>query len=250
MTENYSELVSSFKIFAEIQQKLTASDGRNFAVTDENIDEANELIGKGFSAISNIEKVLQLQKKSPSVKSPWSTDPQVHATDENQMIENALSAMSHLKKAFKIKQKSPSFDGQEMNYNDDDEAFSQNDFSAAMTSCREALESQRKYSPPNVSLSTNYNNIGQTYYLMGDYTIALSLFEKALENLQKCSPINQQLLAKTYDNIALALEGLDRYREALDYVKQAFDTARSVLGSNHPATEAYRNHSDQLQQKL
>jgi tetratricopeptide (TPR) repeat protein len=85
---------------------------------------------------------------------------------------------------------------------------------------------------------------------MEDYTNALSLFEKALDSLQKCSPINQQLLAKTYNNLAMALEGLDRYREALDYVKRAFDTARSALGSNHPETEVYRNHFDQLKRKL
>ncbi len=76
------------------------------------------------------------------------------------------------------------------------------------------------------------------------------MFEKALDNLQKCSPINQQLLAQTHNNIAKALEGLNRYKDATDYAKQAFEIARSTLGSNHPETEAYRNHFDQLRRKL
>lgn len=85
---------------------------------------------------------------------------------------------------------------------------------------------------------------------MEDYVNALSLFKQALDNLQKCVPINQQLLAKTFKNIAMALDGLSRYREAVDYAKQAVDTVRSALGSTHAETKVYQNYFDQLKRKL
>jgi len=120
-----------------------------------------------------------------------------------------------------------------------------------MIAYQQVLEIQQKYNPPNdVSLDTNYNNIGQTYYSVGDYVNALSSFEKALENLRQCVPINQQLLAKTFNNIAMALDGLTRYREAIDYAKKAVNTGRSALGFTHPETKAYQNYFDRFKRQL
>ncbi len=54
----------------------------------------------------------------------------------------------------------------------------------------------------------------------------------------------------TYNNIAMALDGLQRYRETMNYAKQAIDTARSALGSSHVETQMYQNYFDQLKRKL
>ena len=86
--------------------------------------------------------------------------------------------------------------------------------------------------------------------LSGNFSDALSSFEKALGNLRKCVPINQTVLAKTYDNMATALNGLQRYREAVNYAKQAADTARYALGSSHSETKRYQKHLDELRRKL
>jgi flagellin-like hook-associated protein FlgL len=48
----------------------------------------------------------------------------------------------------------------------------------------------------------------------------------------------------------MALDGLQRYREAIDYAKQAVDAARSALGSSHVETQMYQNYFDQLKRKL
>jgi tetratricopeptide (TPR) repeat protein len=245
------DVFSSLKSFAEMQQKLIPSDGSDVTVTDENIAEANEFMEKSLNMIVNLEKVLEFKKKYPSVHRLLDPGIQVNSVDENQMIEHLMTMVSQLKKGLGIQQTTSSFANEEANFNDDEMPPSMDHFSLALSSCQKVSEILQKYRPPNdVSLSTNYNNIGQTYYSFGDYVNALSLFEKALDNLQKCSPINQQLLAKTYNNIAKALEGLGRYKDAADYAKQAFEIAHSTVGSNHPETEAYRNQFDQLRPKL
>jgi hypothetical protein len=53
--ENYSSVFLDLKRVVEISQKLLPSNGSNIAITDENIDEADELIGKFFTVISNFE---------------------------------------------------------------------------------------------------------------------------------------------------------------------------------------------------
>ena len=251
MMETYSEMFSNFEKFAEMQQKLIPSDGSDFIVTDENSNEVKEFIETLLNMILSLEKVLEFKKKHPTIDRPLNAGIQVNSVDEDQMIEHAMTAISHWKKCLEIQQPTSLFADDEADINDDKVPTSTNHLSLALSSYQKIFEIQQKYSPPNdVSLSTNYNNIGQMYYLFEDYVNALSLFEKALDNLQKCSPINQQLLAKTYDNISKALDGLGRYKVATDYAKQAFEIAHSNLGSNHPETEAYRNHFDQLRRKL
>jgi tetratricopeptide (TPR) repeat protein len=250
MMENYSALFSCLKRVSEIQQKLIPSDDSEFIITDENVDEVEELMGIYSTFMPNVEKALQLQKKSSSVNLPLTTNTEGNGNYDNQLLEHCLTAVSHLKNVFKT----PSSDDQLANSRDDnnDEVpFPMDDFSAALIAYQKALEMQQNNSPPDdVSLSTNYNNIGQTYYSMGDYINALSLFEKALENLQKCRSTNHQLLAKTYNNIAMALESLGRYRAAIDYAKEAFDTTRSTLGPTHLETKAYQDRFDQLKRRL
>jgi tetratricopeptide (TPR) repeat protein len=200
--------------------------------------------------LSSLEKVLELQKKSGLVNFPLWAGGQGNVTGDNQMVENCLSMISNLKTDIRIS----SFNDRQTNYNDnsnDAGPFSTDDCSAAVASYQKLLEMSQNYMPSNdVSLTTQYNNLGQTFYSMGNYTNALSLFEKALESLQKCVPVNQQLLAKTHNNIAMALDGLRRYREAIDYAKQAVDAARSALGSSHVETQMYQNYFDQLKRKL
>jgi tetratricopeptide (TPR) repeat protein len=248
--EHYSATLSDMKRVAEIQQKFLPFGGSNINITDENIEEAEELVRRYFTMLSSLEKVLELQKKSGLVNFPLWAGGQGNVTGDNQIVENCLSMISNLKTNIRI----PSFNDRQTNYNDnsnDAGPFSTDDCSATVTSYQKLLEMSQNYMPSNdVSLTTQYNNLGQTFYSRGNYANALSLFEKALESLKKCVPVNQQLLAKTHNNIAMALDGLQRYREAIDYAKQAVDAARSALGSSHVETQMYQNYFDQLKRKL
>jgi tetratricopeptide (TPR) repeat protein len=251
MMETYSELFSNFKRSAEMQQKLIPSDGSNFTVSDENIGEAEEFIETTSKMILNLEKVLEFQQKYPSINQLLNPDIELNSVDKNQMMQHLMTMTSHLKKGFEMQQTKFSFADKQVDSDDDEVPPSMDHALLALSSAQKVFEIQQKLRPPNdVSLSTNYNNFGQIYYSLGDYVNALLLFEKALDNLQKCSPINQQLLAQTHNKISKALEALDRYKDATDNAKQAFEIARSTLGSNHAETEAYRNHFDQLRRKL
>ena len=241
--EAFSEMSSNAEKLMEMQQKLVPSDGSTFTVTDQNRSEVQEFRKIYRTGIIGVEKFLQLALKSPTISHPSITGTEVDRTAQHQMIDHSLTAISQLKKALEVQPKSSSATDEEASHNNDETDLtpvSRDEFLSGITALRNASLFQHTENPPNdVSLSMHYNNIGESYYSMKDYSNALASFEKALDHLQKCSPINQQLLAKTQNNIAKTLDGLGRYREA-------FEIALSTLGSDHPETKVYRDHLDQL----
>ena len=95
-----------------------------------------------------------------------------------------------------------------------------------------------------------FNNFGYQRCAASQYPVALVCFEKALETLKNCVPVHSQLVAKTHDHMATALEGLERIEEAIYSATQATETASSALGPDHPDTQAYQTHLDKLMHKL
>ena len=75
-------------------------------------------------------------------------------------------------------------------------------------------------------------------------------FEKALEAALVSVPRDDQLVAKTHNNIARALEDLGRIEDAIYSATQATEIASSGLGRDHPDTQIYQTHLDKLLRKL
>jgi len=90
------------------------------------------------------------------------------------------------------------------------------------------------------------NNIGAMLLGAKDYSGALSYFEKALDILNKSFSSNNSMLAMTFSNLAKALDGLGQFTEAIDYARQAVNTAYADFGS----AESYKDQLDRLQRKL
>ena len=86
---------------------------------------------------------------------------------------------------------------------------------------------------------------------MKDFSVALRSYKKKpLESTQQFVLPDFVQLAKTYNNMSVNLNGLQRYREATNYAKQAVDTAYSTLGASHSETKIYQEHLNELKRKV
>ena len=76
------------------------------------------------------------------------------------------------------------------------------------------LETFRGILPNNhayPALVANMN--GKIYLSSGQYSCALTLFEKAVDYILECEPINEELLTEVQENLEKANEGLQFYAE-------------------------------------
>jgi tetratricopeptide (TPR) repeat protein len=84
---------------------------------------------------------------------------------------------------------------------------------------------------------------------MGDYTRAFSYFDKTLQIQKKSLSPNHSILANTNYNIALVLNGLQQYKEAIEYASRAANIARHSFGSNHNDVQLYEEYLEKLRKK-
>ncbi|CAF0833684.1 unnamed protein product [Rotaria sordida] len=73
------------------------------------------------------------------------------------------------------------------------------------------------------TLSSTYNNIGLMYDSMGNYSDALSWYEKALEIQSNSLPSDHPSLATVYDNIGMVYRSLGDYTTALSYCEKTLE---------------------------
>ena len=78
------------------------------------------------------------------------------------------------------------------------------------------------------------HNIGAVYSAMGEYSKALSSFEKALEIRRKSLPSNHPDLAASYNSIGNVYSKMGEYSKALSSFEKALEISRKALPSNHP----------------
>ncbi|CAF1278495.1 unnamed protein product [Rotaria sordida] len=80
-----------------------------------------------------------------------------------------------------------------------------------------------------------YNHqLGSTYDSMGDYSQALSYYEKSLNTYKKILPPNDISLAWPYNNIGLVYHNMGEYSKALSSHEQALEIRKIALPPNHP----------------
>ncbi|CAF1456131.1 unnamed protein product [Adineta steineri] len=135
----------------------------------------------------------------------------------------------------------------------------QGDYKKAIWYNEQALDIQQKTLPPNHSdlatshsnigalgiyqetlpsnhpdLATSYSNIGLAYSEMGEYSKALSYYEKAFEILKNTLPSNHPYLATSYNNIGNVHKNMGKHSKALSFYEKALEIKQKTLPSNHP----------------
>ncbi|CAF1133141.1 unnamed protein product [Adineta steineri] len=100
--------------------------------------------------------------------------------------------------------------------------------------------------------ATIYNQLGRIKNRQGEYSEALTYFEKALEIKQQLLPSNHPTMAHFYHNIGLVYDGMGDYPKALTYYEKAIAIQQQSLPSRHlhlgssynNIGSAYRNMGD------
>lgn len=72
-------------------------------------------------------------------------------------------------------------------------------------------------------LASTENNVALMNDLMGNYSIALTWYEKILEIQEQSSSLNQPSLAIVYSNIGMTYRALGNYRQAFRYCEMSLD---------------------------
>jgi tetratricopeptide (TPR) repeat protein len=92
------------------------------------------------------------------------------------------------------------------------------------------------------SRAATYSNIGLTYQNMGQYSMALSSFEKTLEIKRKYYPPNDSSLAITYNNIGMVQNSMGNFASAQSYYERAIEIWQNTLPPDHPSLAAVYNN--------
>ncbi|CAF4379756.1 unnamed protein product [Rotaria sp. Silwood2] len=88
-----------------------------------------------------------------------------------------------------------------------------------------------------------YNHqIGNVYYNMGEYSKALSSYERSLEIRKIALPPNHPNLASSYNNIGNVYGKMREYSKALSSYEQSLEIQKIALPPNHPDfAQSYNN---------
>ena len=195
------------------------------------------------SAVRNMEKALSIHPTSVLL----GCEPFEGSSDPTR--EALSTMMKEVKKSYTISKEQRQLSTDTNNIDDQESSslmFSQN-LSNLIASSQTFFD--QSMLPPIYEVNF-YNKVGEIFCGTGQYYDALSIFEKVLDKLIKSFSSAPQLLAKTYDNMTTALEGLERIEKAMYSAEQAAATASAALGPDHPDTQAYQTHLEQVRRKL
>ena len=84
--------------------------------------------------------------------------------------------------------------------------------------------------------------LGNVYKDMGEYSKALSSYERSLEIYKVALPPNHRNLAHPYNNIGLVYDSMGEYSKALSSHEQSLEIRKTVLPPNHPDLAASYNN--------
>ncbi|CAF4262981.1 unnamed protein product [Rotaria sordida] len=85
---------------------------------------------------------------------------------------------------------------------------------------------------------------------MGEYTKALSSYERSLEIWKIALPPNHPDLAASYNNIGAVYDNMGEYSKALSYYEKAQDIWKKSLTSNHPHIAVVKGNINNVKQKM
>ncbi|CAF1189124.1 unnamed protein product [Adineta steineri] len=216
----YSQALSYYDQGLQIYQKHIPSNHPSLATSYSNIGNVYDNNGEYSKALSYYEKALEIQQKTvPSNHPDLATSYNNIGSVYDNMGQNSKALSSH-EKALEIFEKTLPLHHPSL-------ATSYNNIGT--------LEIREKTLPSNhPSLATSYNNIGNVYENTGDYSKALSYYEKTVEIFEKPLLSNHPSLATSYSNIGSVYEKMGAHLKALSFYKQALEIREKTLPSNHP----------------
>lgn len=87
-----------------------------------------------------------------------------------------------------------------------------------------------------------YNNIASLYSTCGNYSQALTLYEKALDIQRQILGSEHPVVANSYNNIGEVHSSMGNYAKALEFFQKTLVIQEEKLGTNHPKTSTTYNN--------
>jgi tetratricopeptide (TPR) repeat protein len=84
------------------------------------------------------------------------------------------------------------------------------------------------------------------YDSIGEYSKALSSYEKVLEIKEQSLPLNHPNLATSYHNIGAVHSNMGEYSKALSFYQRAVDIGQQSLSLNHPDLQQCRRNLERV----
>ena len=238
--QHHSVTMNDMVTLFETAQALSSSSSQ--PVT---LEEIVEFLGSVSNALTNIEPALHFQPNSVLL------DRQMFSPGVgNQSLEDASMFLTSCRDLFAKATEKLEVSTANQTDNEDDTEETVNifdDLSSIILAFQRLVEGDQF---PATAAVTGYNYIGEMFCGANQYEQGLVCFQKALEKLVSSFSSDYQFVAKTHNNMATALDGLDRLEEAIYSAEQAVNTASSAFGPDHPDTVTYRNHCHELLEKL
>jgi tetratricopeptide (TPR) repeat protein len=85
---------------------------------------------------------------------------------------------------------------------------------------------------------------------MGEYSKALSSYERSIEIMKIALPPNHSDLAASYNNIGSVYDNMGEYSKALSYYENAQEIWQKSLPSTHPHIALVKNNIEMVKTKL
>lgn len=123
----------------------------------------------------------------------------------------------------------------------------------ALKCLTKACEREEIAEVDGVNLAATHLNMCAIYSELGKHEIALGESLKALNMLKKVTTSTSNLLTTlviAYHNAGVEYEYLNRYAEALECYKIAWETSNTYLGPLHPLTMSIKSNTINAQQKI
>ena len=97
-----------------------------------------------------------------------------------------------------------------------------------------SVEKNEQHQPDSNNLAASYNNVGVTYFDLGDHKQALEYQMIALGIRERVLPPEHPDLARSYNNVGSTYGALGDHKQALEYRLKALDIRERVLLPEHP----------------
>lgn len=249
-TGEYSMARLNHQKALEIQEKSLSSDHSLLAVAHNNIGQVCHAMKEYRTALEHYQKALEIQQKLvPSTHIDLAMT-YTNIAESYIGLGDYLNAIVHYKKVLNIQQVSlpsnhPSL---AITYNNIGHTHElRENYPDALYYYGKALRVQQKVLPPNhLSLAMTYSSIGQMHQLTGDMSLALDYHNNTLGIRTQSLPPNDLLLADSHYHIAIALQGLQRFDEAIKHAQCAVNSARYSSESNQVQVQIYQQYLNKI----
>ena len=239
-TNNSVAALEIFQKALAIRKRVLPANHLDLARSYNNIGTAYLHTNNNVAALEIFQKALAIRKQVLPANHPDLARIYDNIGTAYLHMDNCTAALENFQKALAIRKQGLSKDHPDLalSYSHVGGAyFKLRNFANALRYYQNALELNKQILPADHSdLARNYNNIGATYIHLDNNAAALKNLQNALKIYEKTLPAGHLDFCTNYFYIGTVYFKKKEYKKSHDYVKKAYEIARTKYGKNHSQT--------------